>query len=129
VKEDINRPKMSQIEISKTQIAHEELNGESVIDCDESNKQTEKNQHDAAEDTGGEDKQKTLTWPKVARVTNVDAATSCDAALRVVLDHRESDVMKRLREENERLGGIFARLAAQLVAVKRAIEESEESEE
>jgi hypothetical protein len=57
---------MSQIEISKTQIAHEESDGESAMDCDETNEQTEKNQHDAAEDTGGEDKQKTkeLTWPK-----------------------------------------------------------------
>ena len=39
----------------------------------------------------------------VARVAFVDAATNCDAALRVVLDHRENDTMKQLREENERL--------------------------
>lgn len=60
---------MSQIEISEKQIAHEESDGESVMDCDEGGEQTEKtekNQHGAAKDTGDEDKQKTkeLTWPE-----------------------------------------------------------------
>ena len=53
-------------------------------------------------------------------------------SLRVILDHRESGVMKRLRKENERLrAGIKATLAQLEAFMNEANnhEESEESEE